>query len=235
MNTAVGEGERVRCQKRLHRFVGRYTLNDDQAAERRLVTRLEELEVELLTLRRELGEEHRRQARLPEGDFQILRVAVCDDLFGIPIDSVCEIVRYAMLTRVTDVPSVVAGAVNVRGDVYAVIEARKRFGYPLLRPGYRTCIVLTESNGRTAGLVVDRVLDVVSVTRDALSEPTGALASAHCVAAISTINDQMVQVLDLALLLDVREWRAVTQALSEHPESTADGLPPEGAWDGGAG
>lgn len=213
---------------------GRYVLNDDFRAERRLVTRLEELEAELLTLRRELGEEHRRQARLPEGNFQILRVSVCDDLFGIPIDSVREIVRYAMLTRVTDVPSVVSGAVNVRGDVYAVIDARRRFGYPLLRPGYRTCIVLTESSGRTSGLVVDRVIDVVGVTRDALSEPTGALASAHCVAAMSTISDQMVQVLDLSLLLDVREWRAVTQALSEHPQQLERGLPPEADWDGGA-
>ena len=209
-------------------------MNDDFRAERRLVTRLGELEAELMTLRRELGEEHRRQARLPEGDFQILRVSVCDDLFGIPIDSVREIVRYAMLTRVTDVPSVVSGAVNVRGDVYAVIDARRRFGYPQVRPGYRTCIVLTESNGRASGLVVDRVLDVVGVSREALAEPSGALASAHCVAAMSTISDQMVQVLDLALLLDVREWRAVTRALSERPDQSPPALPAEADWDGGA-
>lgn len=209
-------------------------MNDDFRAERRLVTRLEELEAELLTLRRELGEEQRRQARLPDGNFQILRVSVCDDLFGVPIDSVREIVRYATLTRVTDVPPVVSGAVNVRGEVYAVIDARRRFGYPLLRPGYRTCIVLTEWSGRASGLVVDRVIDVVGVTRETLSEPTGALASAHCVAAMSTIDDRMVQVLDLALLLDVREWRAVTQALSEHPGHAERDLPPEADWHGGA-
>jgi len=208
-------------------------LNDDFRGERRLLTRLEELEAEILTLRRELGEQHRRQARLPDGNFQILRVSVCGDLFGIPIDSVREIVRYATLTRVTDVPSVVSGAVNVRGDVYAAIDARRRFGYPVVRPGYRTCIVLTEWSGRASGLVVDRVIDVVGVTRETLSEPSGALASAHCVAALSTIDDQLVQLLDLALLLDVREWRAVTQALSEHPRGAAACLPSEAGWDGG--
>lgn len=209
-------------------------MSDDQAIERRLAGRLEELEAEVLALRRELLDTHRERAQLPVGAFQILRVQVGDDLFGIPIAYVREIVRYVSLTRVTDVPDVVAGAVNVRGEVFAVIDARKRFGYETVRPGYRTSIVLTASRGRASGLVVDRVLDVVTVTEDSLSEPNGALASARCVAAISTTGERMVQLVDLALLLNVREWRVVTQAMSEHP-SVADGkaeLPSDTDWEG---
>ena len=208
-------------------------MEKDSAREKRLTSRLEQLESELLTLRRELGQERRAQARLPSGDFQALKVAVGDDLFGVPIQAVREIVRYVQLTRVTDVPESVAGAVNVRGAVYPVIDARRRFGYEPILPGYRTSIVLTESEQRVSGLIVDRVLDVVNVTRDALSEPGGALASAHCVAGISTVNDEVVQVLDLALLLNLRDWGRVTEALSEHPQQGTDDLPDSDGWGGG--
>jgi purine-binding chemotaxis protein CheW len=194
---------------------------------------LEELEAELESLKRELLSEAAPASILPTGDFQCLRVVVSEDLFGIPIESVREIVRYVQLTRVTDVPVVVQGAINVRGEVFAVIDARRRFGYQTLKPGPRTSIVLTEARGKISGLIVDRVADVVTVTPGSLRAPTGVLASARCVAAISTIDDQMMQILDLGLMLSVREWHAVVHALSERPSATAAESAPDSGWDGG--
>jgi len=208
----------------------------DRSAERPLLGRLAELEAQLVVLKRELAGQARSGTSLPTGDFQALRVEVSGDLYGLPIASVLEIVRYVQLTRVSDVPQVVLGAINVRGRVYPVIDARRRFGYPSEKPNQRTTIVLAETQGRTAGLIVDRVVDVVNVTQSSLSEPAGALSQAHAVAAISTVNDAMLQLVDLGMLLTVREWDRVEVAMSEPPPGSEkpksnNGPEVDGGWE----
>jgi purine-binding chemotaxis protein CheW len=195
--------------------------------------RLAELEAQLIVLKRELSGQARRCTSLPGVDFQALRVDVSGDYYGLPIASVLEIVRYVQLTRVSDVPDVVLGAINVRGRVYAVLDARRRFGYEREKPNQRTSIVLAETQGRTAGLVVDRVVDVVNVTQGSLSEPAGALSEAHAVAAISTVQDSMLQLVDLAMLLTVREWDRVDVAISEPPPGLRGGASETSEGDGG--
>ncbi len=187
-----------------------------------LLGRLAVLETELSTLRRELGESTRATSGIPGSDFLALRFLVGDDSYGIPIVSVREIVRYVELTQVTDVPPAVLGAINVRGEIVPVIDARLRLGHASRKPGQGTTIVLTEAGGKRAGLVVDRVVEVVSVTTRSLSEPTGALSSTRCVAAISTAGDGVLQILDLERMLSVRGWTEVESALRDVGEQDAD-------------
>ncbi len=186
-------------------------------ADKQLARRLHALEDELRELRRSIGQGQQHSSNLPSPPFQALRVMVDDDVYGIPVGSVLEIVRYVALTRVTDVPDVVVGAVNVRGEVYAVLDARRRFGYVAKPPTTKTTIVLVSAGPRAAGVIVDYVSDVVTVTAESLREPSGPLASAHGVAAISTVDDRMLQLIDLELLLSVREWDAIGHAISVAP------------------
>lgn len=191
-----------------------------------LSRRLETLESELHVLRRELGEGYESRVPLPAGDFRALQFLVEGDSYALPIDWVREITRYAELTHVTELPSSVGGIINIRGDVFPVVDARARLGYPVREPGLRTSIIFTDAADRRTGLVVDRVLDVVTIEQESLREPGGALASARCLAAISTVNEGVTQIIDLARLLSVHEWSLVDDAITEHQGTDVPGANP---------
>lgn len=190
---------------------------------RALDARLAELEIELKTLRRQLGSNPRGARALPAGDWPLLRCAVGRDAYGIPLEWVAEIVRYVQVTRVADLPEVLAGVINVRGQVVAVIDARLRFGHEPTPPRRGTAIVLTRAGGRHAGLIVDHVKDVVVAPHGALREPSGPLASAHAICALATLEREVLQVIDLDHVLSGAEWARVELAISQPPQALPAG------------
>ena len=182
-----------------------------------LAARLAELELELRTMRRQLWGESARAA-LPQGDLQLLRCGVGDHAYGIPLPWVAEIVRYVQVTRIADLPDPLAGVINVRGHVIAVIDARLRFGHQATPPRRGTAIVLARAATRYAGLIVDHVKDVVFAPRSALSEPNGALAHAHAICALATLENEVLQVVDLDHVLSGADWARVEHAIeSQRP------------------
>ena len=164
-------------------------------------------------LRRELMPSQIELGVLPEGDLTLLRCRVGGDDYGIATDSIVEILRYVQVTRIADVPTVVAGAINVRGRVVAVIDTRLRFRHAADAPRRGTAIVLVRVNGRLAGLIVDQVVDIVTVGRDALSAPGGALGNAQGIAAIATLEHGVAQVIDLGYVLSSTQWQHVANAI----------------------
>ena len=195
--------------------------SDDNRA---LDARLAELEAELKTMRRQLGATERTRAALPAGDWPLLRCTVGSDAYGIPLEQVAEIVRYVQVTRVADLPDTLAGVINVRGQVVAVIDARARFGHQPTPPRRGTAIVLTRVGARHAGLIVDNVRDVVVAPNGALREPSGPLAKAHAICALATLEREVLQVIDLDHVLSGAEWARVESVIeSQPPLARADG------------
>jgi purine-binding chemotaxis protein CheW len=71
-----------------------------------------------------------------------------------------EVVPVQSATRVPGSAAAVTGLVNVRGVLVPLVDARRALGYPAADGG---SIVLMDVAGRTAGLLVDEVLDLVTV------------------------------------------------------------------------
>ena len=179
--------------------------------------------MELRTLRRALLPAQFELDVLPEGDLTLLRCRVGGDDYGIATDSVVEILRYVQVTRVADVPTVVAGAINVRGQVVPVIDTRLRFRHAADAPRRGTAIVLVRVNARLAGLIVDQVLDIVSISREALSAPGGALGNAQGIAAIATLDHGVAQIIDLGYVLSSTQWDHIANAIESVAPATQGG------------
>jgi purine-binding chemotaxis protein CheW len=207
---AIAEGNEAAAQRRDRTG----DMMGGTGSRRELFERLHELESELRTLRRAVLEEAR--PRLPEAGegFRVLCFEVGDDLYGIALTSVREVVRYVELTRVADVAACVAGLVNVRGEVLAVLDARVSFGAPPRPPRLGTAIVLIQHGGRSTGLVIDRVLDVTPIRAGELAAPSGPLSRVHAVAAVATVNGRIVQIIDVAALLAAAEWEELEAAIA---------------------
>ncbi len=98
---------------------------------------------------------------------QFLTFLLRDELFGINIRPIKEIIEYGQLTVVPMVPEFVRGVINVRGNVVPIIDLALRFGWPTTSVTKRSCIVIVEveSEGERIeiGVVVDAVSEVLDI------------------------------------------------------------------------
>ncbi|MBI5440892.1 MAG: chemotaxis protein CheW [Deltaproteobacteria bacterium] len=100
---------------------------------------------------------------------QLLCFRVGGRAFGVDIMAIREILRNQKFTPVPHMPPSVAGVLNLRGDLIAVVDMHR----VLLRENVSTGaedskLVVVCARGRTLGLLVDQVLDVVSVGVESL-------------------------------------------------------------------
>jgi purine-binding chemotaxis protein CheW len=120
--------------------------------------------------------------------------------FGVPIDSVQEIVRVPdLLTRVPKAPISVEGVINLRGSVLPVIDLRRRLGLPGAARSDRQRIMVFVIERVCTGFIVDSVAEVLKVERRAI-EPAPHLSSEQSLllARMANLEKQkrMVQLLD---------------------------------------
>src|SRR5437868_6885877 len=134
----------------------------DMADDTQLRSRLARLERELSMLRRELGERH-AAAPLPSGTFRALHVRVGGAEYAIVGECVREIVRYAELAEIPNGPRSIRGALNLRGRAIVVLDVAERLAVGRAAIDLRTPIVVAVSHEREVGLLVERVLDVVTL------------------------------------------------------------------------
>ena len=94
-------------------------------------------------------------------------------VYAMPIDIILQIIEMVTITPIPQVNSVVAGAINVRGEALPVINLRRYLGLPERELELHTPIILVqvqnpdaESVRQKIGLIVDEVIDVLSMLDD---------------------------------------------------------------------
>ena len=83
--------------------------------------------------------------------------------------AVREIMSPQPVTRVPGAPEQVPGVINVRGSLVTLVDARQCLLGSSAHNGEGP-LVLVDFGSRTVALVVDEVIDLISVPRDALAE-----------------------------------------------------------------
>lgn len=107
---------------------------------------------------------------------RICTFAVDDLLLGIDIEHVLEVVRHPHVTPVPLAPASVAGMVNLRGQVLAAVDARRRLD--LAARDHAPVSVVIRSGGENLSLLVDREGEVLDVDGSMAIAPPAAAAPA---------------------------------------------------------
>jgi purine-binding chemotaxis protein CheW len=104
-----------------------------------------------------------------ERKFLVFRLGQAE--FGLPVEAVVEVVRAPeRVTRVPKAPKFLEGVINLRGAVVPVIDQRRRFDMPRLDEGEGRRLVVVQTGGHRAGLIVDSVSEVMRATADAIKD-----------------------------------------------------------------
>ena len=94
-----------------------------------------------------------------------LTFAIGEQVYGIEIPYVVEIIGVPKITRVPcmEIPFFVKGIINVRSKVVPVVDVRACFGKEEIEYNEKTCTIIVALNDITVGMIVDEVLEVLSV------------------------------------------------------------------------
>lgn len=105
-------------------------------------------------------------------EIQFVNFRLRDEEFGVDVGKVLEITRVTAISHIPEAPYFIQGVTNLRGQIIPVIDLSKRFNLvsqEALPDSAR--IVVTEINGKTAGILVDAVPEVLKILEKDI-EPT---------------------------------------------------------------
>ena len=120
--------------------------------------------------------------------------------FAICSDYVIEIINEHFITHLPRVPDYIKGIINLRGQIIPIMDARLRMGHPAAELTKETCIIVISVNDNSIGLFVDKVLHMIDLSDELISEPP-VNNSQEFVSGITHVNDVVYLVLDCELLL----------------------------------
>ncbi len=101
----------------------------------------------------------------------ILTFMVEDQIYGIEIKYVTDIIEVQPITYIPKVPEYIKGVINLRGKVIPVMNIRSRFGKEEIPYDSRTCIIVMEYDDVSAGVIIDRVSEVIRVSSKDITAP----------------------------------------------------------------
>ena len=142
-------------------------------------------------------------AALDDEDRQFVTLTVADQLCGVPVLGVRDILGEQVITRIPLAPKEVAGSLNLRGRIVTAIDLRQRLGLPAAPPGAVRMSVVAEQGGELYALLVDQVSEVIRVPASAFERnpPTLPPIWARFSTGIYRLEDRLLVVLDVGKLL----------------------------------
>jgi purine-binding chemotaxis protein CheW len=138
---------------------------------------------------------------------EVLSFKLGSEEYGIDILKVQEIRGYDNPTRIANVPAFVKGVVNLRGVIVPIVDMRIRFGLDTVEYNGFTVIIVLNIRGRTVGIVVDSVSDVLDLQAGQIKpapEFDGAVDAGHIIG-LGTVKqgdaERMLILMDIESLL----------------------------------
>ena len=139
---------------------------------------------------------------------KVMTFNIGDQIYGIEIQYIIEIIGVPHITKVPHVPNYIKGIINVRSKVVPIVDIRTRFGKPEIPYTSRTCIITLNFNDISVGIIVDSVADVEDIhTGDISATPENKNVNTNefIQYMIRGEADNTKLILDVAKLLDEQE------------------------------
>lgn len=139
-----------------------------------------------------------------EMDGKYLTFWTAQQLFGVSIADVVQIVGMQDITEVPEYPGYAKGIINLRGSIIPVIDVRLRLGKCEKEYDERTCIIVTQIREAMFGFIVDAVDAVTDIDPENVSPPpalSATEAAGAYIVGVARHENRVVLLMDTARLL----------------------------------
>lgn len=139
---------------------------------------------------------------------EYLSLRIDQQLFGIPVLQIQDVLREQSVTRIPLAPDEISGALNLRGRIVTSINMRKRLGLPRADNTItkRNMSVVVEHDQELFSLVIDKVGDVLELDYNAIEALPSTLDPvwASVAAGVCRLEGQLLVILDIERLLETK-------------------------------
>jgi purine-binding chemotaxis protein CheW len=146
-----------------------------------------------------------------ENKFLMCRLG--DEIYGIDIGYVTDIIELQKITEVPEMPDYVRGVINLRGNVIPVIDLRTRFKMEERDYDDRTVITVVHIKGSSIGFIVDTATEVEEISEKDIDPPPRFKENEERNSYISGLGKKgklVIILLDIEKLIGQDEIQAIT-------------------------
>ena len=130
---------------------------------------------------------------------QILVFKINNELYGIDILKVQEILNFMQPSPIPNCPEYLKGIINLRGTIILVIDLRARFHFDEPMNPENCVIVVVAIGDKKYGLVVDSVSDVLTINSENIQEDIDMHVGidSRYIMGLVKANEQMIILVDI--------------------------------------
>jgi purine-binding chemotaxis protein CheW len=154
------------------------------------------------------------RAAVGESAREFLSFRLGEEEYGIDILKVQEIRGYEAVTAIANTPAFIKGVINLRGTIIPIIDMRIKFNLGKVGYDQFTVVIVLSIAGRTVGMVVDSVSDVISLTSEQL-RPAPSFAAGmdtQYITGLGTVDERMLILVDIERLMTSDDMALAGQA-----------------------
>jgi two-component system chemotaxis response regulator CheV len=122
-------------------------------------------------------------------------------LYGINVFKVREAIPCPELTKMPNANPVVCGIASIRGQTVSVVDLSLSIGRRAFREAVGNFVILTEYNRSVQGFLVSKVDRIINISWSDVLPPPAATGAQNYMTAITKVDDQIVQILDVEQVL----------------------------------
>ena len=149
---------------------------------------------------------------------QYLTFKLEDEVFGLAIGKVREVLDFTTITKVPRTPEYMRGVINLRGSVVPVVDLHLKFGLAQTEKTVNTCIIIVEISMEgeitVLGALADSVQEVVELEPEQI-EPApkiGTKLNTEFIKGMGKREDQFIILLDIDKVFSNEELSVVQRA-----------------------
>jgi purine-binding chemotaxis protein CheW len=136
--------------------------------------------------------------------FDVIVFTLVNDHYGIETTFVREVFPAMDVIPIPCTPSFVAGVINVRGDILAVIDLKTYFGFPVSEPASPGEVIIVEMGESLFGILADSTLGVSFVSLADFQSPSPGLSGTRA-ESLRGLTKGQVFVLDIPGMLAAKK------------------------------
>jgi purine-binding chemotaxis protein CheW len=97
---------------------------------------------------------------------RLLLFSIGNEIYGVDVHSLKEVVQVPQITSVPNVPRFVNGVFNLRGKIVALLDIRSFFGIEKSGSLKDARVIIVDYKGSNVGILVDGINDTVDIEKD---------------------------------------------------------------------
>lgn len=137
-----------------------------------------------------------------------------NEVYGINIQNVTDIIELQKITEVPDMPEYVKGVINLRGQVIPVIDLRLRFGMEAREYDDRTVVTVVNVHNNSIGFIIDTATEVQDIPDKNIDPPPKFQekdVKKRYIFGLGKIDSEVIILLDIEKLVGEKELSLNTE------------------------